>query len=143
MEHRTGDMPLGTFIKAKALDSCGLRRQGRSGVMISDTKTLAQILALLGQSRVASNLNQLARAANIGSLMVTPEVERELCAACAHIADIRALLVRAIGLKDGRRAWSSRPPNVGHGLVELLAHAPVSAAERSRVLGLLIKDLCE
>ncbi len=34
---------------------------------------LAQLLAALGQPRVANNLNQLAYAANTGSLALTPD----------------------------------------------------------------------
>lgn len=39
---------------------------------------LALLLSELGQSRLASNINQLAKAANMGTLDITPEIEREI-----------------------------------------------------------------
>jgi hypothetical protein len=62
---------------------------------------LAQALALLGQSRLSSNLNQLAHLGNIGALPFTPEVEAELLAALEEIRAIRRLLLTALGLKVG------------------------------------------
>jgi hypothetical protein len=60
---------------------------------------LGQLLALLGQSRLANNLNQLAKAANQGSLPVTAEIEAELQQACAHILEMRLLLLKALGIR--------------------------------------------
>ena len=65
-----------------------------------DQKAVARALAVLGQSRIASNLNQIAKAANIGALPVTPDLTQELHQACADIRAMRAELVRALGLKD-------------------------------------------
>lgn len=47
---------------------------------------------------MASNINQLAKAANIGTLDVTPETEREIVQACAEIQAIRMLLITALGV---------------------------------------------
>ncbi|MEJ7926700.1 hypothetical protein WG908_08030 [Sphingobium sp. AN641] len=58
-------------------------------------------MALLGQSRLSSNVNQLAKAANSGSLPVTPETESDLRHACRDIAEIRRMLMRALGLDAG------------------------------------------
>ena len=52
---------------------------------------LGKVLAALGQSRLSSNLNQLARAANVGALMLGPETNEALRAAVEDIAAIRAL----------------------------------------------------
>lgn len=60
-----------------------------------------RLLPRLGQSRIANNLNQLARAANVGALDLTPELEAELHEACAAVLEVRALLVAAVGLSDG------------------------------------------
>jgi len=93
--------PLGAYIKAKVLGSplpSGLRR---SGLTIEDRKAFAQALALLGQSRLSSNLNQLARAVNLGVLPVTPETDEDLRAACRAVVEIRGLLMTALGTKAG------------------------------------------
>lgn len=60
---------------------------------------LGEMLGGLGQSRLASNVNQLAKAANMGALPVTPEVEQELLEACAAIQDMREKLISALGVK--------------------------------------------
>ena len=81
-----------------------LPKSRRRGVApVQDHKALARVLAALGQSRLSSNLNQLARAVNTGTLPVHPEIEDELREACAEIAKMRAELVSALGLKGGAR----------------------------------------
>lgn len=90
--------PLGAYIKAKALGGPPLRVR-RSGLPVEDRQALAQALALLGRSRISSNLNQLAYAVNIGSLPVTPETEAELAAALRDVREVRRLLVAALGLE--------------------------------------------
>lgn len=64
-----------------------------------DHAMIAQILGELGKSRLSSNLNQIAKAANIGALPVTPELESEIEDACAAIKDMRHILVKALGVK--------------------------------------------
>lgn len=76
------------------------RRRPRGSVSVADQKALSQVLAALGQSRLPSNLNQLAHLANIGALPVTPELEAELTEALAAIRDIRRLLLVALGFKE-------------------------------------------
>ncbi|MBV1800154.1 hypothetical protein [Siccirubricoccus sp. G192] len=48
-------------------------RLRRTGLAVEDRQALAKALALLGESRLSSNLNQLAHMASIGALPVTPE----------------------------------------------------------------------
>ena len=61
---------------------------------------MGRVLATLGQSRLSSNLNQLARAANTGSLPVSPDTEEALQAACPEVAALRAELLRALGSRE-------------------------------------------
>jgi hypothetical protein len=90
--------PLGAYIKAKALGEPPLRLR-RSGLPVEDRQALGQALALLGRSHTANNLNQLAHAANIGALAMTPETEAELREALADVRAMRGLLMTALGLK--------------------------------------------
>ena len=53
---------------------------------------------MLGQSRLANNVNQLARAANTGSLAVTPDTEEALMSATADIQHMRQLLIQALDI---------------------------------------------
>jgi hypothetical protein len=93
-------LPLGTYIKVKALGGSFPRRRG-SGFSVRDRQSLAKALALLGGSRIANNLNQLAHAANIGTLPLTPETEADLLEALHHVREVRDLLIAALGLKSG------------------------------------------
>ena len=63
-------------------------------------KQLAALIAKLGKSRLSQNINQLAKAVHTGSLPVTPETEADLQKASKDIADIRLLLIEALGLKE-------------------------------------------
>ena len=63
-----------------------------------DETLAAQILGALGQSRLSSNMNQIAKGANLGTLPVTPELEEYLLAACSDIREMRQALMRALGL---------------------------------------------
>lgn len=95
--------PLGTYIKAKLVGAPMLVHTRRTGLAVEDRQALAQALALLGRSRLASNLNQLAHLANVGALPVDQQTEAELAEAVCAIRDIRNLLVFALGLKpEGR-----------------------------------------
>lgn len=62
---------------------------------------LAQVLGKLGQSRLSSNLNQLARLANTGVLDVDPETEAALVRAANEIREMRQILIAALDLSDG------------------------------------------
>lgn len=97
LEREAAGAPLGSYIKAKALGAPLPVR--RSGLAVRDREALAQGLALLGRSHLASNLNQLAYAANIGSLPLTPETEAELRAALADVRELRRLFLAALGMK--------------------------------------------
>lgn len=100
LDGMAGNRPLGAFIRSRLFgDKAAPRRrhQRRAGV---DHKALAQALALLGQSRIASNLNQLAKAANIGALPVDEDVERDLHEACQAVCVMRHELIAALGLKS-------------------------------------------
>ncbi len=65
-----------------------------------DHRALAEALGGLGQSRLASNMNQIAKAANVGTLPVTQELEQDLHDACAAIHEMRQLLITALGIKS-------------------------------------------
>lgn len=63
----------------------------------ADSEKLSALLGSLGESRLASNLNQLARHANTGSLDVSEEVENDLKHAYHAVLDMRDELMRSLG----------------------------------------------
>lgn len=82
-----------------AYDECPPPRS-RGRVPIKDHQALSAVLAKLANSHIAGNLNQLAKAANSGSLILTPEIEGMMCKAAADIELMRDLLIKAFGLSD-------------------------------------------
>ena len=94
-----GGIPLSTYLRARALGEEAPRCNRRSVASVADRQLLAQVLGLLGESRVANNLNQLAYHANIGSLQVDEAVRSQINEAHHHVALIRAALMMALGLK--------------------------------------------
>jgi hypothetical protein len=108
LKARAGEQPLGAYIRAKALDGLTEARRKRR-TPVRDADALGRVLALLGQSRIANNLNQLAKSANMGSLPVTDEVEADLRDACALVGEVRSLLMQALGKQTTNEAPSLVP----------------------------------
>lgn len=100
LEVAAAGMPLGSYIKAKLFDGDLSPRRTRGQAPVKDHAALAQVLGMIGNMRLANNLNQLAKSANIGTLPLTPEVEDELATACAAVIAMRAELMRALGYEQ-------------------------------------------
>lgn len=96
LKSKANGMPLGTFIKACLFG--GRSKYARQNSV--NREAVAQALGKLGQSRLASNLNQIAKAANLGTLPVTPDLTQDLNDACREVKALRRELVEALGLKD-------------------------------------------
>lgn len=95
---QAGNMPLGAYIRSRLLESTeGQRRARRHPV--KDEQVLAKLLGELGKAKLANNLNQLAKAANLGSLPVTPETEQAIAEACQDVRRMREALMAALGLR--------------------------------------------
>lgn len=96
-----GRLPLSTYVRNLLLDGSTRAARRRPANPVKDHQALARVLAALGQSRIANNLNQLAKAANIGALPVTPETEEEISEAYTAVLAMRDDLMRALGLAEG------------------------------------------
>ncbi len=97
---RAGRRSLSGFIKQELFgDAASGRRAAPSASL--DQALAGRILAVLGQSRVFSNLNQIAKAAHTGSLLFDEETRAELREACAAVRQARDLLMRALGKVSG------------------------------------------
>jgi hypothetical protein len=99
LEKEAGNKPLGAYIRSKLLQGNEAPRKVRTRTRkpLKDERALARLLGELGKARLANNLNQLAKAVNMGSLPVTPDTEKALQRACAEIQDMRELLMQALG----------------------------------------------
>lgn len=92
-----GRMPIGSYIRSRLFENGEPPRRRRQVSPIKDHEALAKVLAELGRSRLASNVNQLAKLANCGALPVTPDIETALRQASADISLMRAQLLQALG----------------------------------------------
>jgi hypothetical protein len=99
LERDAAGMSLGAYVRWRVFDPDKPPPRRRNKTPVKDHQAICQVLARLGQSRISSNLNQLARAANSGSLALTPETQAVLNEANAEIGMIRTMLVSALGME--------------------------------------------
>jgi len=96
LEHQAGGQPLGAFIRALVLCKQAQKRRVSRKPQLHHQK-IALVLSTLGDSRLASNLNQLAKHANVGTLNVSEHIEQELHESYLTIISMRDLLIEALG----------------------------------------------
>ncbi|MCG3267170.1 hypothetical protein Yoon_05485 [Yoonia sp. I 8.24] len=92
-------MPLASYIKSVVLASEAPTYRKRQKPPVAEQQLLAQVLAKLGQTRTANNLNQIAKGLNQGTLIIDEELEVDLNTAIAEIAWMRVTLMKALGIK--------------------------------------------
>lgn len=102
LEELAAGMTLSAYIRACIFAETCKRRKRRPKSVVEDKEAVAEALALLGQSRIASNLNQLAYHANTGILIESDKTKDQIAEANAHLKAIRSLLVQA--LSKGQKA---------------------------------------
>lgn len=96
LESAAGETALGAYIKSRLFgDDAPQMRKARRPTL--DRKMLSEALGKLGQSRLPQNMNQIAKAANLGTLSVLPETEEEIRQACYDIAVMRMMIMKALG----------------------------------------------
>ena len=100
LQERAGSQPLGAYIRDVLLGENALPRRKSRRPSI-DEQQLAEVMAELGRSRLSSNLNQLAKSVNIGTLDVSEDVEAQLLDACGAVIALRDALYLALGLRAG------------------------------------------
>lgn len=99
LEQQAGNMPLSAYIKSLLFaDDAPVFRQRRR-VPDAEEKLLAELLACLGSSHLSNNLDQLAKAANSGSLYCDEGTTLALNRACDDVQAMRVLLMRGLGIQ--------------------------------------------
>jgi len=99
LRREAGTRSLAAYIRFKLLGESASPRKFKRRNPSLDHAALGRVLGALGQSRLASNLNQIAKVANMGALPVSPELEQELHEACADVRAMRQSLIAALGIK--------------------------------------------
>ena len=104
LERDAGALSLAAYIRLKLFageQPPPTRRKPTSKKYVPSTElaVLGAMLGRLGQSQLALNVGELAKAAKMGALPVTPELEQELLEACSAIQDMREQLISGLGVK--------------------------------------------
>lgn len=99
IEAKAGGMALGAYIKSVVLSDAGAMYRRKTKPPVAEQQLLAEVLARLGQTRTASNLNQIAKHLNQGTLVLDEELAADLHRAVAEVAWMRVTLMRALGIK--------------------------------------------
>lgn len=98
LEAEAGSMPLGAYIRERLFGEHSAPRRKRRRPSV-DQAGLAKVLGMLGASRLAANVNQLAKAAKLGLIVgAAPEVIQQIMEACEDIRTMRNALLAALGL---------------------------------------------
>ena len=100
LEAQAGSMPLGAYIKSVVFDDDAPKYRKRRTSPPAEQRLIAEVLARLGSTRTASNLNQIAKHLNQGTLVIDEQLAADLHRAVAEVAWMRATLVQALGLES-------------------------------------------
>jgi len=100
LEQDAAGMSLSAYIKWRLFDPHTPPPRKRGKAPVKDHVILGRLIALLGGSNIASNIEELASAVRTGSLLVTPETEQAILQSNTDIADMRRMLIAAFGLKE-------------------------------------------
>ena len=99
LDKEAGNRPLSLHIRSKLFGDSAAPRKSPARKPSVDDAALAKALSALGRSRLAANMNQLAKATHMGRLTLKPDAAEELSQACADIAVMRSALMTALGLR--------------------------------------------
>ena len=93
-------LPLSDYIRTRLFDAPDTRQRVFRRP-VQDAEALAQVLAALGNSRMAGNLYQIVRAVHDGTLSLTPSQQQDMELALQDIRQMRGWLMQALGMKNG------------------------------------------
>jgi hypothetical protein len=111
LESQASGLAIAAYVKGVLFSETAPQRFARGKAPVKDHTALAAVLARLGQTRIANNLNQLARAAHAGVLPVDDDTRAQLSEAYREVREIRALLLRGLGVEGaaGEAVEQPRP----------------------------------
>ena len=99
LEELAQSMTLSAYIRLVLFAEEVAPRKLSTRAPIQDREELAKVLGLLGQSRIANNLNQLAKEAHLGSLLMDEQTKHQINEAYLNVVDMRKHLIKALGLQ--------------------------------------------
>lgn len=99
LRKKAGKLPLSTYMRQELLGRKVDKRRAVRQPKVNQ-KEYAVLLASLGNSRLSSNLNQIAKAINTGTLDVSQDVEQQLKDAAMAVQAMRETLLYALGMRS-------------------------------------------
>lgn len=100
LEKEAAGIPISTYIKMRLFGKLKNTKDTRIHRPIKDQQSLAQLLGMLGFSKIGENLNFITEAIKVDALVIDPDTVAIIEKACRDIEDMRSLLVRALGSRD-------------------------------------------
>ena len=97
LEYDSEGMAIGEYIKWRVFHESNPKRKVRNRRPIKDHVELARIIAMLGTSQLAPNLQILANMARSGSLPVSGKTKAQIFQATEDIQAMRQMLFKALG----------------------------------------------
>ena len=91
---------ISAYIKSRLFDPDMPVKQARGLNPVKDQKALAQLLGMLGSSRIAKNLDEIAEAARVGALPLDDQTVKTIRRACDDVRIMRRFLLAALGIQE-------------------------------------------
>jgi len=98
LDNEAGQLPIGEYVRMQLFDKPDARQRVYRRP-VQDAEALVEVLAALGNSRMAGNLYQIVRAVHAGELAVTAEQQKDLEEALVNVREMRQWLMAALGLQ--------------------------------------------
>lgn len=99
LEEQAGGKALGSYVRARLFETGNAPAQ-RNRIAACDRKALAQALGRLGEFGLSVSLTDLCELARSGVLPVSAETEAALNTAYREILDMKAQLMKALGIQE-------------------------------------------
>jgi hypothetical protein len=100
LEREAGSQTLSAYVRQRLFGAEAAKDRPRIRRPAGDQKALAQILARLGASKLATSMATLAQAARSGALPVSEETESALVRGAREITETKSMLMGALGIRE-------------------------------------------
>lgn len=109
LRERAGIRPVSTYVKSVVLGCNDPEPRFARRVVKADDRLLAELLAKIGGSSLATNVRVLAHQASVGVLNCDEATTARLARACREVTELRDALMLALGKEprsEAERAWA-------------------------------------
>ena len=98
LQKHAGNERLSTYVRQYVIKAHGGKVK-RNKIASADYQDIARLLSALGRLELAVMLRDILLACEVGRLHLQPNSEASLQQACTDVADMRRMLVKALGLR--------------------------------------------